>query len=63
MRVASSQVMTLCERHIFARHWVRLLHHRGLVGLSLMISILNFDLRKLIVLIQSTWLVALKEAV
>ena len=58
MRVGARHVMALSERHLLARYWMGLLHHRGLVGLPLMIPILNFDLREL-VLIQSTLLAAL----
>lgn len=62
MCVASSHVMALGKWHVLAWNRVGLLHYWSLVGLSLMISILNFDLRKLI-LIQDSLLAAFQEAV
>ena len=51
--IAGCHIMTLGKRHLFARHRVWLLYNRCFVSLSLVVSILNFNLGKLILVKRS----------
>ena len=54
--------MTLRKRHLFARHRVWLLYNRRFVSLSLVVSILNFNLGKLI-LVKSSLFTLIQKSI